>query len=333
MIKIAFCDDDMEVLHQMNELLDRYRVERNEDITYAAFQSPFELLTEIEKGIRPDILFLDVVMPGQNGMDVAKEIRQYDTNMKIIFLTSSPEFAVESYSVGAYFYQLKPIWEESFFRLMDAVLSGACTKAVIADCALLVTAGTVGRLVLLGTSGVLSHKGAYGALFRVRCMVTEHLAKVSLGALDERSTGAVKTVLNEDIEKLELFLAHNLPEFVAYLTGPVVIFLYLLSVNAPLALVSLIPLPLAGIVMAVIFQRMKGVLSDVNRSLVGFNSVMIEYISGMRLIKAYNMGRLAAPSRSFPMPLRRRTGSGTWSHTRRLRPMPPFCCWWSAEWC
>lgn len=127
MIKIAFCDDDMEVLHQMNELLDRYRVERNEDITYAAFQSPFELLTEIEKGIRPDILFLDVVMPGQNGMDVAKEIRQYDTSMKIIFLTSSPEFAVESYSVGAYFYQLKPIWEESFFRLMDAVLA-ECEK-------------------------------------------------------------------------------------------------------------------------------------------------------------------------------------------------------------
>lgn len=127
MIKIVFCDDDMEVLHQMNELLDRYRVERNEDITYAAFQSPFELLTEIEKGIRPDILFLDVVMPGQNGMDVAKEIRQYDTNMKIIFLTSSPEFAVESYSVGAYFYQLKPIWEESFFRLMDAVLA-ECEK-------------------------------------------------------------------------------------------------------------------------------------------------------------------------------------------------------------
>ena len=127
MIKIAFCDDDMEVLHQINELLDRYRVERNEDITYAAFQSPFELLTEIEKGIRPDILFLDVVMPGQNGMDVAKEIRQYDTNMKIIFLTSSPEFAVESYSVGAYFYQLKPIWGESFFRLMDAVLA-ECEK-------------------------------------------------------------------------------------------------------------------------------------------------------------------------------------------------------------
>lgn len=101
-------------------------------------------------------------------------------------------------------------------------------------------------------------------------------------------------MLNEDIEKLELFLAHNLPEFVAYLTGPVVIFFYLLSVNVPLALVSLLPLPLAGIVMGVIFGRMKGILEDANRSLVSFNSVMIEYVSGMRLIKAYNMG-----SRSF----------------------------------
>lgn len=145
MIKIAFCDDDMEVLHQMNELLDRYRVERNEDITYAAFQSPFELLTEIEKGIRPDILFLDVVMPGQNGMDVAKEIRQYDTNMKIIFLTSSPEFAVESYSVGAYFYQLKPIWEESFFRLMDSVL-GRKLLFHLEDGAVLESAGSLDDL-------------------------------------------------------------------------------------------------------------------------------------------------------------------------------------------
>ena len=51
------------------------------------------------------------------------EIRQYDTSVKIIYLTSSAEYAVDSYSVGAYFYQLKPIWQESFYRLMDSVLS------------------------------------------------------------------------------------------------------------------------------------------------------------------------------------------------------------------
>lgn len=176
------------------------------------------------------------------------------------------------------------------YHLMDAVLSGTCTSQTIIDNVFLITAGTICRQVLLGTSGVLSHKGAYGALFRVRCMVTEHLAKVPLGALDERSTGMVKTVLNEDIEKLELFLAHNLPELISYLTGPMVIFIYLMTVNVPLALVSLIPLFVAFAVLAVIFGRMSEVMESANKSLNEFNSVMIEYITGMKLIKAYNMG-------------------------------------------
>lgn len=176
------------------------------------------------------------------------------------------------------------------YRLMEAVLTNRCTREIITANAILITGGTIIRLVLLACSGVLSHKGAYGALFRVRCMVTEHLAKVPLGVLDERSTGDVKTVLNEDIEKLELCLAHTLPELVAYLTGPIVIFVYLLTVNIPLALVSLIPLPLAFLAMAVVFSKMAGVMERVNASLEAFNSVMIEYISGMRLIKAYNMG-------------------------------------------
>ena len=101
--------------------------ERDEDLTYTVFQSPLELLAAIEKGFSFDISFLDILMPGENGIETAKEIRQYDNNMKIIFLTSSPEFAVQSYTVGAYFYQLKPVWEESFFRLMDSVLA-ECTK-------------------------------------------------------------------------------------------------------------------------------------------------------------------------------------------------------------
>lgn len=128
MIKVAFCDDDLSVLNQLNTLIDKYRVERNQEIVYVDFNSPLELMAQIEKGLRLDVLFLDVVMPGENGIEVAREIRQYDTNMKIIFLTSSAEFAVESYAVGAYFYQLKPIWEESFFRLMDQVIS-ECEKA------------------------------------------------------------------------------------------------------------------------------------------------------------------------------------------------------------
>ena len=94
MIKVAFCDDDLSVLKELSVLMDRYRVERNQDITYAAFHSPLELLSEVERGTRLDIIFLDVLMPGQDGISAAREIRKYDTSVKIIYLTSSSEYAV-----------------------------------------------------------------------------------------------------------------------------------------------------------------------------------------------------------------------------------------------
>ena len=72
-------------------------------------------MAEVEKGTRFDIILLDVLMPGENGMAAAREIREYDSNVKIIFLTSSTEFAVESYAVDAWYYQLKPIRREDFF--------------------------------------------------------------------------------------------------------------------------------------------------------------------------------------------------------------------------
>mgnify|MGYP000799868340 CR=1 FL=1 len=127
MIQIAFCDDDQTVLDQLSALLEKYRAQRCVQIQCTAFHSPLDLLAEIEKGTRYDILFLDVIMPAENGITAAKEIRQYDNVVKIIFLTSSAEFAVESYVVGAYFYQLKPIWAESFYRIIDAALE-ACHK-------------------------------------------------------------------------------------------------------------------------------------------------------------------------------------------------------------
>ncbi len=61
-------------------------------------------------------------MPGQNGIEAAAEVRNYDTNVKIVFLTTSPEFAVQSYAVRAYFYQLKPLREKVFFEMLDTVL-------------------------------------------------------------------------------------------------------------------------------------------------------------------------------------------------------------------
>ncbi len=121
MIKIAFCDDDLSVLNELTVLCNRYRLERNCELEYTAYQSPLNLMAAIEKGSSFDILLLDIIMPGENGMELAKEIRTYDENVKIIFLTSSPEFAVQSYNVNAFFYQLKPVSAEGLFSVLDQI--------------------------------------------------------------------------------------------------------------------------------------------------------------------------------------------------------------------
>ncbi|WP_333648627.1 ABC transporter ATP-binding protein [Lacrimispora sp.] len=175
-------------------------------------------------------------------------------------------------------------------RLMEAVFTETFTKHMAMETAFLIATAVILRFGLFGLSGLASHKGAYGALYKVRCMVADHMAKVPLGALNERRTGDIKTVLNEDIEKLELFLAHSLPDLVCYLAGPVVIFVYLLTVNVPLALISLAPLFLAALVMGMMFHNTTALMERASRSIASLNSVMIEYISGMKLIKAYNMG-------------------------------------------
>lgn len=127
MLKIAFCDDETQETRRLEALLEEYAADHGQDFAHTSYQSPVELMADVEKGTRFDIVLLDVLMPGENGMAAAREIREYDSNVKIIFLTSSTEFAVESYAVDAWYYQLKPIRREDFFRLMDSACA-ACTR-------------------------------------------------------------------------------------------------------------------------------------------------------------------------------------------------------------
>lgn len=178
----------------------------------------------------------------------------------------------------------------AFYRIIDAVVLGTCSFDAAIFWAAVILIATALRVCCNLAASLSSHKGAYHTLFKVRCMVTEHMAKMPLGALNERSTGEIKCVMNESIEKLELFLAHNLPELVLYLTGPIVMFVYLLTVNVPLALVSIVPLILVVIVMVMMFGRFFKFMPQVNAASGNLSGSINEYVNGMRLIKAYNMG-------------------------------------------
>lgn len=178
----------------------------------------------------------------------------------------------------------------AFYKIIDAVVLGTCDITFAFKWAAIVLIATAVRVCGNLAAVLASHRGAYNTLFRVRCMVTEHMAKMPLGALNERSTGEIKYVMNESIEKLELFLAHNLPELVLYLSGPIVMFVYLLTVNVPLALLSIVPILLVAAVMVIMFQRFGKFMPEVNASSGNLSSSIHEYVNGMRLIKAYNMG-------------------------------------------
>ncbi len=82
-----------------------------------------------------DLIFLDIYMDGITGMETAKRIRQTDHDCRIIFITISPEFAVESYNVNASFYLLKPIGKDGgFFRPRPVRTSGGRTVQIRGGC-------------------------------------------------------------------------------------------------------------------------------------------------------------------------------------------------------
>lgn len=129
-MKIAICDDDKQELIKINAIIDEYlRYDFvNDKIEVRSFESSIELIEQLESGKQFDVFLLDVIMPGLNGIELAAEIRNKDQVAKIIFLTSSPEFAVESYSVNAFNYLLKPIQKDKLFSVLEKVRSDIFTS-------------------------------------------------------------------------------------------------------------------------------------------------------------------------------------------------------------
>lgn len=117
MLRIAICDDMTEFLFQIRDIVNGWRT-GPEDFFIQTFPSA-DTLIDAHISSPFDIILLDVVMPFLNGMEAAREIRQFDSNVKIVFLTTSSEYAVESYTVRANNYILKPFQAEVIHRCLD----------------------------------------------------------------------------------------------------------------------------------------------------------------------------------------------------------------------
>ncbi len=123
-IQIALCDDETACHAATKKLLAEYAQKTSLfSYTLSCFSSGGELLDYIDANHPFDIYILDIIMPDINGIRLGSTLREQNDEGLIIYLTSSPDFAVESYNTDALHYLLKPIDESHFFQCMDKAVN------------------------------------------------------------------------------------------------------------------------------------------------------------------------------------------------------------------
>jgi len=129
MYLIALCDDELAELEKTEKLLSDYE-KRHSGLEFVIrrFESTDELLYMVEEDYKPDLIFMDIFMPDNQrnsyplGMKAAKELRSMNYNGKLVFLTSSKEYALEAFDVDALQYMVKPVSEDKLFLVLDSLL-------------------------------------------------------------------------------------------------------------------------------------------------------------------------------------------------------------------
>ncbi len=121
-MRIALCDDDVQCGLQLHDLMSEYiTLNPDKEIVFSIYSSAEELLNAVEKTGDFDLYILDIVMSGINGIDLALKLRDLGSSSKIVYLTSSVEFALDAFKVRAYHYILKPIKEDEFFSILNEI--------------------------------------------------------------------------------------------------------------------------------------------------------------------------------------------------------------------
>ena len=123
MLHIAICDDDATERARTRALLDDFLSQRDFAARVREFAAAKELLFNLDGGEPYDLYLLDVVMPGMNGIELGVKIRDYDEAGVIIYLTTSEDFAIDSYEARAFWYLVKPIKTDKLFPVLDKALA------------------------------------------------------------------------------------------------------------------------------------------------------------------------------------------------------------------
>lgn len=133
-----------------------------------------------------------------------------------------------------------------------------------------------------------SHISAYNTLKNLRISLQGKLEKQSLGNIQSLGTGRIKKVFTEDIDMIELLLAHAIPEGIANIVVPLLIIVLMFVVDFRLGLLSLVPLFLGMVAMGMMMKRGYSKMNAYYESAAEMNNTIIEYVNGMEVVKVFN---------------------------------------------
>lgn len=130
MLNIIICDDSQVDIAHLSECISIAEKELKSKFLVTCYNDADVFTKEVIKQHRKaDLIFLDIFIKTKNGYDLAKELRRYDSMSKIVFFTSSPHYAVQSYSVGAFNYILKPAKQEAITSVLKDCLEDLKTRS------------------------------------------------------------------------------------------------------------------------------------------------------------------------------------------------------------
>jgi ATP-binding cassette subfamily B protein len=149
---------------------------------------------------------------------------------------------------------------------------------------------TIFRGLTLYISIVISHIAAYEILYGLRKQLAEKLGRLPLGFFTQNTQGAIKGILNEDVERIEIFIAHRIPDLTSAVISPIVAFLYLTTLSVRMALVLLIPLAIVMFCMSRTYMMddRQNLFGEWMRALEKMNGTIVEYVRGMPVVKVFN---------------------------------------------
>ena len=152
----------------------------------------------------------------------------------------------------------------------------------------LVLACLVLQAVLYGWGLSISHRAAYNTLLRLRTALQKRLEKLPLGVIQDKGTGAAKKLFVDDVDSLELLMAHSLPEGIGNLMIPIAVYVAMFFVDWKLALLSLSTMPLSLLAMKMMYSAGTSKMGSYYMAGQKMNNTIIEYINGMEVVKIFN---------------------------------------------